>query len=196
MAMGRFGFDVKKWLQWTGVFLVFPVAGLLARTVAGPADNFGAALFSGAIAGVLIGVGTWIALGRAVPLSWIPVTAGGLAVGLAFGAALVGYRIGIAHLVVMGALSGLGVGLGQWWVLRGWISRPVFWPLVTALAWAIGWAVTTALGVDVAMRWPVFGVSGAVVAMALSGALLTVLKPDRSRGLNTSGLGADEPVYA
>lgn len=56
--------------------------------------------------------------------------------------------------------------------------------------------MTTALGVDVAIRWPVFGVSGAVVAMALSGALLTVLQPGRSRGLHISGPGADEPVYA
>ncbi len=160
--------------------------------MAGPADSFGAALFSGAIAGVLIGAGMWVALGRAVPLSWILLTGGGLSVGLAIGAALVGYRTGIAHLVVMGAVSGLGVGIDQWWFLRERISRAPLWPLGTALAWALGWGVTTAIGVDVATQWPVFGVSGAVVAMALSGVFLTVLKPAGSRGLHISGRGADE----
>ncbi len=189
--MGGPGFDWKTWLQWTLVFLVFPVAGLAGRRVAGPADSFGAALFSGAIAGVLIGAGTWVALGRAVPVSWILLTAGGLGLGLAIGAALVGYRTGIAHLVIMGTVSGLGVGIGQWWLLRGRISRAALWPVGTALAWALGWGVTTAVGVDVTTQWPVFGVSGAVIAMALSGVFLTVLKPAGSRGLHISGRGAD-----
>lgn len=183
--MGRFGFDIKAWLRWTAVLFVFPVAGLLARAVAGPADDFGAALLSGAIAGVLLGAGMWIALGRTVPAIWIPLTAGGLAVGLAFGAALVGYRTGMVDLISMGAVSGLAMGIGQWWLLRDRVSRAVFWPLGMALAWAIGWGVTTAIGVDVALQWPVFGVSGAVVAMALSGALLAVLRPASRRGLQT-----------
>lgn len=55
----RVGFDARTWLRWTGVFLLFPPAGLLARAVAGPANNFGTAPFSGAIAGVLIGAGMW-----------------------------------------------------------------------------------------------------------------------------------------
>jgi hypothetical protein len=173
---GRFGFDVKTWVLWTSVFLVFPLAGLLARTIAGPVNSFGAALVSGALAGVVIGAGQWIVLRRAVPVGWVPVTASGLAVGLAFGAALVGYRTGIAHLVAMGALTGLGAGIGQWWFLRGQNGRAALWPLGMALAWALGWGVTTAIGVDVTLQWPVFGVSGALVAMALSGAVLMVLK--------------------
>ena len=170
-------FDMKTWLKWTMVLLAFPPAGLLARAVAGPANNFGAALLSGALAGVLIGAGMWFALSRVVPVRWVLATAGGLAVGLAFGGALVGYRTGIADLVVMGAVSGLGVGFSPWWLLRGLIRQAGLWPVGMALAWAIGWAVTTAIGVDVALQWPVFGLSGAVVAMALSGALLAVLKP-------------------
>src|SRR5687767_4790640 len=119
MVMVQDGFDIKTWLKWTLVLLAFPPAGLLARAVVGPANNFGSALLSGAVAGVVIGAGMWLALGRAVPVSWIPLTAAGLAAGLALGGALVGYRTGIVDLVVMGAVSGLGVGISQWWLLRG-----------------------------------------------------------------------------
>lgn len=191
MSAARVGFDVKTWLRWTGVFLVFPPAGLVARAVAGPANNFGAALLSGAVAGLLIGAAMWIASGRAVPVRWILVTAGGLAVGLSLGASLVGYRTGITDLIVMGVVSGLGVGIGQWWLLRGWVRRAALWPLGMALAWAIGWGVTTAIGVDVSLQWPVFGLSGAVVAMALSGALLAFLKSAGS--LQTRDPSAHEP---
>jgi hypothetical protein len=178
-------FDVKTWLKWTLVLLAFPPAGLLARAVVGPANSFGTALLSGAVAGVVIGAGMWLALGRAVPVTLIPLTAGGLAVGLALGATLVGYRTGISDLMIMGAVSGLGVGIAQWWLIRGWLRQAVLWPLGVAVAWAIGWGVTTAIGVDVALRWPVFGLSGAVVAMALLGALLVILKPAGSLPMGT-----------
>ena len=191
------GFDVKTWLRWTVAFVAFPPAGLLARTVAGPVDDVGTALLSGALAGLVIGAGQWTALRRSVPVGWIPATAGGLAVGLALGAGLVGYRTGIGDLAAMGAATGLGAGIGQWWLLRDWMGHAVLWPVGTALCWALGWAVTTSIGVDVAMQWPVFGASGALVAMALSGTLLTVLRgPGRTSGLSGSGAGGevrDEP---
>jgi hypothetical protein len=187
MAVGRSGFDAKTWLMWTLALVAFPPAGLIARAVAGPANSFGAALFSGAVAGLVIGAGTWIALGRAVPVIWIPLTAVGLAVGLALGASLVGFRTSIGDLMIMGAVTGFGVGLAQWWILRGWLRQAVLWPLGMALTWAIGWYATTAIGVNVSLQWPVFGLVGAVVAMALSGALLAVLK--RAGGPPTDGPG-------
>jgi hypothetical protein len=44
--------------------------------------------------------------------------------------------------------------------------------------WALGWTVSTAIGVDLtSQRWAVFGASGAVTVALLSGVLLWALRP-------------------
>jgi hypothetical protein len=44
------------------------------------------------------------------------------------------------------------------------------------LLWALGWTVTTAIGVSVDSQFYVFGASGAITFMALSGVLLDRLR--------------------
>jgi hypothetical protein len=44
------------------------------------------------------------------------------------------------------------------------------------LLWALGWTVTTAGGIDVDQQFAVFGASGAITVMALSGVLLDRLR--------------------
>ena len=45
------------------------------------------------------------------------------------------------------------------------------------LLWALGWTVTTLVGIDVDQQFTIFGASGAVTFSALSGALLHLLLP-------------------
>ena len=45
------------------------------------------------------------------------------------------------------------------------------WAGAVSAAWALGWAVTTAAGIDVERQYAVFGASGALVASGLLGAL-------------------------
>jgi hypothetical protein len=65
---------------------------------------------------------------------WIPATCAGMAVGLAAGAALVNYGTGRGDVVLLGAVTGVGVGVAQALVL---VRRriPARWPfLVPELA--------------------------------------------------------------
>ena len=94
-------------------------------------------------------------------VSWIPASAAGLAAGLAVGSAVVDYRTDISSLAVMGAFSGLGMGLAQGVTLRD-PPAPSRWAGATAALWALGWVITTAGGIDVDEQWVNFGLYGCV----------------------------------
>ena len=51
------------------------------------------------------------------------------------------------------------------------------WAAAMPLLWALGWTVTTLIGVAVDQQFTVFGAAGAVTFSALSGALLHLLLP-------------------
>ena len=60
-------------------------------------------------------------------------------------------------------------------------ARALFWPVLLACAWALGWTVTAAVGVRLEDGgWTVFGSSGAVVVTVLSAALPLVLRRSAS----------------
>src|SRR5918993_2855331 len=104
------------WLRWLPTFVGFIAGGAVAIAVTGPVTTLTAALGGGALAGAVLGAGQWLALrGRLSKTEWwIPATAVGQAVGLAAGAALVGYRT----VAIQGAITGIGVGILQALVLR------------------------------------------------------------------------------
>jgi hypothetical protein len=169
--------DRKRMLWfWLASFLAFPVGGLLARVV-GPVDEVGVAIVAGAIAGAVIGAGQWLVLRTSgIDARWIFATAAGLAVGLAVGTALVDYGISVSDLAVVGAFSGLGVGLAQWPLLRRRVRASVVWIPATAALWALGWVVTSqVIKTNAEEHFAVFGASGAITVALLSGALLWAL---------------------
>jgi hypothetical protein len=58
----------------------------------------------------------------------------------------------------------------------------VAWPPALAAIWAIGWAVTTFIGVHVDLQFTVFGSAGAIVVTALTAVLpLTLNRPTLNR---------------
>jgi hypothetical protein len=174
-------------LLWAATLLAFPLAGLAGRAVAGPVDAVWTAVLAGAVAGIVLGVAQWLALRRiGADVRWIAATAVGLAVGLGLAYAIFGYGDTVGDLAVVGAVSGLGVGIAQWWVLRGLVNGSLAWIPATAAAWALGWTVTTAIGVDPDDRWAAFGLSGSATATVLLGAVLWVLA--------RSGLRDDTPA--
>lgn len=103
------------------------------------------------------------------------------AVGLAAGAASVGYETDIASLAVMGAISGLFLGVGQGFALftQGRPRLALAWGLAMPPLLAVSWAATTVIGVDVAEQFTVFGAMGAIVFTLLSGLLLARYRPTR-----------------
>ncbi len=158
-------------------FVGFIAGGALALAITGPVDALPAAISGGALAGAVIGAGQWLALRGRLPHSawWIPATAIGQAVGLAAGAALVGYQTGFQDLAVQGVVTGLGVGLLPALVLRQHLATWYWRAIAMPPLWALGWIVTTAAGVGVDQQFTNFGATGAIVVTVLSGLLLVAL---------------------
>jgi hypothetical protein len=171
---------LRRWLWWTLGFVAFPLAGIAGGLV-GPLDDLGAGLLGGALTGLVLGVGQSLAArGALSPLRWIPATVLGTAVGLAAGAALVGYRTSLGALALMGLVTGVVLGAAQAWALRS-----PLWAVAVAVLWPLGWTVTTLVGVDVEARYTLFGSTGAVVVSALSGLVLlrltrSAVRPERA----------------
>ncbi len=167
----------RMWLWPVAVLLGFPIGGLIADLVVNGVDSVGTAVAAGLIAGSIIGTAEWFVLRRRISWLWIAATSVGLAVGLAAGAALVDYGIGRGDVVLIGAVTGLGVGVLQTLVLaRHQIPDAWWWAIVNPPAWALGWLVTSyVITTNVKEQFAVFGGSGAIVYGLLTWLLLAVL---------------------
>jgi hypothetical protein len=165
-------------LRWLPTFFGFPLGGLAAELISGPVDGLVAALAGGLITGIILGaVQSW-GLGPAGPAArqWIIGTAAGLAVGLGLGSAVVDYGTSIGDLAVQGAICGMAVGTAQAVILRPRIGALAFaWIPALGALWALGWTVTSSIGVDVETQYTVFGSSGALTVTVLTVALPLVL---------------------
>ncbi|MGH8944929.1 MAG: hypothetical protein ACRDVL_02125 [Acidimicrobiia bacterium] len=155
----------------------FPIGGFLADVVVDGVDSVGAAIGAGLIAGAIIGAAEWFALRRWVSWLWIPATIAGMAVGLAAGAVLVDYGISRGDLGLMGAVTGVGVGVMQALVLaRHRIPGALWWAVANPPGWAFGWLVTSyVITRNIDERFPTFGASGALVFGLLTWLLLAML---------------------
>jgi hypothetical protein len=171
-------FNTKAWLLWTAGFVAFIIGGALATAAAGRINDFGSALIGGIVAGAVIGTGQWLVARRLLgdPQAWIPATAVAMGVGLAVGAWVVGYGTSLGELALMGAITGIPLGVAQAYLLRDRLANAWVWAAAMPLLWALGWTVTTAGGIDVDQQFAVFGAYGAFTFMALSGVLLDRLR--------------------
>jgi hypothetical protein len=167
----------RLWPWPLAILIGFPIGGFLADVVVDGVDSVGTALGGGLIAGALIGAAEWFALRRWVSWLWIAATSLGMAVGLAAGAALVDYGISRGDLVLMGAVTGLGVGVLQALVLaRHGISGAFWWAVANPPAWALGWFVTSyVITRNIDERFAIFGASGALVFGLLTWLVLAFL---------------------
>jgi hypothetical protein len=170
--------------RWVAVALAFPIAGYIGWIVGGRVDAVGAALVGGALTGAGLGAVQWWAakgaLGR--PAAWIGASAVGYAVGLAAGAALVGYDTDLGSLAVMGLVSGAVLGAAQGLVLARHGRRELALPWAGAMPvlFALGWSMASVTGIGVDDQFTVFGAGGALVFMLLSGLLVARFTPARA----------------
>ncbi|MEA2282412.1 MAG: hypothetical protein QOK21_3019 [Solirubrobacteraceae bacterium] len=171
--------------RWMAVWPAFPVSGLIAWTIGGRVDAVDAALVGGALTAAGLAAVEWwaakAALGRPAP--WISSSAAGYAVGLAAGAALVGYETDLGALALMGLVSGAALGAAQGLVLarQGRSGLAVRWALAMPVLFALGWSVASVTGIGVDDQFTVFGAGGALVFTLLSGLLLARLTPVGAR---------------
>jgi hypothetical protein len=159
------------------ILIGFPIGGLLADLVVDGVDSVGTALLGGLIAGAVSGTAEWLALRSWVDWIWIPATSVGMAAGLTAGAALVDYGISRGDLMLMGTVTGLGVGGLQAVVLaRHRIAGAYWWAAVNPPGWALGWLVTSyVISGNVDERFTNFGAAGALVFGVLTWLVLAVL---------------------
>jgi hypothetical protein len=167
----------RMWLWPVAILVSFPIGGFIADLVVNGVDSVGTAVAAGVVAGAVIGAAEWFVLRRRISWLWIPATSVGLAVGLAAGAALVDYGIDRGDVVVIGAVTGIGVGVLQALVLaRHRISGAFWWAIANPPAWALGWLVTSyVITTNVKEQFAVFGGSGAIVYGLLTWVVLAVL---------------------
>jgi hypothetical protein len=167
----------RMWLWPVMILVSLPIAGYIADVVINGVDSVGTALAGGVIAGAIIGAAGWFALRRDVSWLWTPATTVGMAAGLAAGAALVDYGIDRGDLLLMGAVTGLGVGVLQTLVLvRDKIPGAFWWAVVNPPAWALGWLVSSyVITANVKEQFAVFGGSGAILFGLLTLFVLAVL---------------------
>jgi hypothetical protein len=159
----------------------------------GPVDSPLTAAVGGLITGGILGAAQSFGLGRSGPPAWqwISATAIGLMVGLGIGAAAVNYATDLTALVIQGAVTGLVVGAAQAIPLRPRLGTLAYgWPAALAVIWAVGWAVTTSIGVQVDDQFTVFGSAGAIVVTALTAVLPVLIT--RSAPSNHSVDGPDD----
>jgi hypothetical protein len=170
--------------RWMAVWPAFPVAGYIGWKIGGRVDAVDAALVGGAItAAGLAAVQWWAAkgaLGRPAP--WIGASAAGYAVGLAAGAALVGYETDLGALALMGLVSGAALGAAQGLVLarQGRRGLALPWALAMPALFALGWSAASVTGIGVDDQFTVFGAGGALLFTLLSGLLLARFTPARA----------------
>ena len=167
----------RLWAWPVAIILGFPIGGLVADLVVDGVDSVGAAVAGGLIAGAVTGAAEWFALREWVSWLWIPATIVGMAVGLAVGAAVVDYGTSRSDLVLMGAVTGPGVGVLQALVLaRRHVSGWPWWVIANALGWALGWLITSyVITKNADEQFTNFGAGGAVVFGLPMWVLLAVL---------------------
>src|SRR6266542_3120429 len=167
----------RMWLWPVAILVSFPSGGYIADLVVDGVDSVGAALAAGLIVGAIIGAAEWFALRQWVSWLWILATTAGMAVGLVAGAALVDYGIDRGDLALMGAVTGVGVGVMQALELaRHRIPGAFWWAVANPPAWALGWFVSSyVISRNIDERFPIFCASGAVVCGLLTWLLLAAL---------------------
>jgi hypothetical protein len=166
-----------RWAWPVAILLGFPIGGLAANIIVGEIDSVGAALAGGLIAGAIIGAAQWFALRSLVPWLWIVATSTGMVAGLSAGAAIVDYGIDRGDLMIMGAITGLGVGALQALVLaRQGISGAAWWAVVNPPAWALAWLISSyVISANIDERFTNFGASGVLVFALITWLVLTFL---------------------
>ena len=167
----------QMWLWPVAILVSFPIGGLLADLAVNGVDSVGTALVGGLITGVVIGAAEWFALRRWISWLWVAATTLGFAAGLTAGVALVDYGIGRGDIVLMGAVTGVGVGVLQALVLaRHRVSGAFWWAVANPPAWAVGWLVTSyVISRNVKEQFTIFGASGAIVFGLLTWFVLAML---------------------
>ena len=101
-----------------------------------------------------------------------------MALGLTLSAALLGSETRGHELLWRAALTGLSIGLAQalvlhWLLPQATLWMSALWVGVVSLALVIAWSITRRAGIDMDLKWSVFGSTGAWAFQLLTGLALS-----------------------
>jgi hypothetical protein len=167
----------RIWAWPLAALLAFPIGGYVANLTVGAVDSVGTALAGGLIAGAVVGTAQWLALRQFVPWLWIAATSLGMGAGLSVGAAVVDYGIDRGDLMLMGFVTGAGVGGLQALVLarRGFVGA-AWWAAANPPTWALAWLISSyVISANIDERFTNFGASGTLLYALVTGLLLAWL---------------------
>jgi hypothetical protein len=138
----------------------------------------------GAVIGISIGISQWFVLRRRIDGAawWIPASIVGYAIGKFAADAVIQAETGMLGVVLSGVVIGIAAGFAQWVVLVRHFSRAELWVVASALGWAVGWTVISA--VDESVGGPTastyfIGATGAAMAGVITAVALTWLLRSR-----------------
>lgn len=179
-----------SYIRWAATIFAFPIGGWFAALIVGGPNSILSASLAALIAGTVVGVAQWAAIGRHVSWRWALGTAAGFAVGAAASFSIFDGSIALLDLTLTGVLTGTLVGLGQGLVLhRNWRTVLV-WTVMTGMSWGLGWAVSLMVITSNASSYIVFGLSGAALVTIVSGITLRrILAPSKPATRATVAIG-------
>lgn len=164
------GFTICEFLKATVEFLAHP-----------PTD--------GAVIGIAIGIGQWLALKKWIKGSgwWIPASIVGFGVGKDVGDLVTQAIPGAVGSGLDGLALGTSIGLAQWLVLRRHAARAWWWILASAIAWAVGWSViasvdTEAAGASTGTPYVIGAIGAGAAGTITAAALIWLLRRSRDSG--------------
>jgi hypothetical protein len=166
------------WLAWLTAFLGFPPGGLLANAVIGRLDTPIEGIVGGALAGAVIGLAQHLALRRAldIRISWVLLTSAGFAVGSGLSVLLFGAETSVEATLLRALLTGLMLGIAQWFMLRGRLPAATVWIPAVTLFYPTAWYITAqVIRQNMDQGFVIFGASGALFFQAALGVVLWML---------------------
>jgi Flp pilus assembly pilin Flp len=137
--------EYSIWLQW---ILVTTVGFLLSLYWVEIGERSDIRAAEGAIGGIAIGLAQWLVLkGRFSPtgcwifasmLSWALL--GGSPLGALGWVApkVMSIPVRIFYGIIEGAITGVIIGVGQWWVLKNHVKQAWLWILASIVGWVMG----------------------------------------------------------
>jgi hypothetical protein len=100
----------------------------------------------GIVAGLISSYAQWLALRHvASGWKWMVASIVGLSVGFGLGFSVAFRSSGLASLIIVGGTGGLGIGIGQWLVLRHNMSGVLWWLVANVGALALGLSIASGI---------------------------------------------------
>lgn len=165
-------------IRWTPTFLAFPIGGLLAKLIFGPANTVIKSFGGGLIVGLVVGFLQYLSLKNyGISTSWVIATAFAVAVAGLVNSFVFSFKFDSASLAGSGLVAGLFVGIAQSLSQSKDLKFIFLWTLSTAVAWSLAWFITSKVIVDPEAQYYVFGSSGALLTTLGLGFVLKYILP-------------------